>query len=78
MPTRRPYGSQGTGHAPTAAIRGLGDWLRFNGNHTGPRKPTMPSRWPYGTQGTGHTPTAAITGAENGHDPTAAIRGPGD
>jgi len=73
MPPRRPYGAQGTGQSPTAAIRGPGDRPLFHGGHTGrgnrprphrghtgPRGPATPSGRPYGALGIGHVPTAAI------------------
>ena len=48
MPPRRTCGAQGTGHAPTAAIRGLADQPRLHGNHTWPRVTATPLRRPYG------------------------------
>jgi len=69
-PSLRPCGDQGTGLAPTAAIRGLGtghtptagirspgDRPPFHGGFARPRGPSTPPMYPYGSQGTGHVST---------------------
>ena len=69
-PPRQPYGAQGSGDAPMATIRGLGDRPCPRGCHTVPRVPTTPPRRPYVAQRTGHAPTAANKAQGVGHTPT--------
>ena len=55
-PPRRPDGSQGTGHAPTASILGPWDRPRPHNIQTGPRGPATAPWRPLGAQSSGHAP----------------------
>ena len=78
MPPRRPYKTLGTGHAPTAGIRGPGDRPRPHFSHTRHRGPGTPLRRPYGARKPYTPPRRPYKPQGSNHAPLAAIRGPGD
>jgi len=75
-PSRRPHKAQGTGHTPTAATRGAGDWPLSHSGLTWPRGPATQPRRPHGAQGILYAFLAAILGLVTPHGGHTGPRGP--